>query len=98
MAHEDAGPHILNDTGERCIPGRTEMPTYYEHVHRYLLAAGIVSGCDVIDVGSGAGYGAEMLSRTARSVVGVDIDEAAIAHRKSRYEGGSVSFVHESAV
>jgi 2-polyprenyl-3-methyl-5-hydroxy-6-metoxy-1,4-benzoquinol methylase len=56
-----------------------ETPIASEHVLRYELAAALCEGRDVLDLGCGTGYGSEILARRARSVVGVDIDAAAIA-------------------
>jgi acetyltransferase-like isoleucine patch superfamily enzyme/SAM-dependent methyltransferase len=88
----------LPETGERCIPGRSDLPTYYEHVHRYLWACDFVEGKDVLDVGSGSGYGSEMLSRVAKSVVGIDIDRTAVAFSRSHYQRPNLAYVEGSAL
>ena len=59
----------------------------YEHWHRYCLAVRAVAGKRVLDAACGEGYGSWLLSGTAADVVGVDIDDAAIAHASSRYAG-----------
>ncbi len=48
------------------------------HVHRYQAAAEICAGMRVLDLCCGSGYGTRLLSRTAASVTGVDIDAASI--------------------
>lgn len=79
-------------TGERFIPGvRGEIEV--EHLHRYLFARTMVSGLDVLDIASGEGYGCRILSDTARSVVGVDLDRE-IVDRATRVHGSeSVRFI-----
>jgi SAM-dependent methyltransferase len=77
----------VDPTGERLVPDaqRGEL-IYAEHLARYRLAAQYVSGRRVLDAGCGDGYGTALLaSAGAASVVGVDIDEATIAHARERY-------------
>jgi protein-L-isoaspartate O-methyltransferase len=76
-------------TGERFVPGEGGAVIAYEHVHRYAAVAQLARGRDVVDLGCGEGYGAAHLARTARSVVGIDIDEATVAHAERAY-GSSV--------
>lgn len=82
----------LEYTGERMVPGRSDPLTELEHVHRYLVAASLVQGADVLDIGSGEGYGASTLAWRARSVVGVDPDRASIDHAASRYAREGLRF------
>jgi SAM-dependent methyltransferase len=74
-------------TGERLLPDaqRQEL-VYAEHLVRYRFAAQLCDGHDVLDAACGEGYGTALLARTARSVVGVDIDETAVAAATARYE------------
>ncbi|MDP3711753.1 MAG: methyltransferase domain-containing protein [Mycobacteriales bacterium] len=53
---------------------------------------------DVLDLGSGEGYGADLLARTARSVVGVDIAPEAVEHARRRYGRDHVTFVQGSMI
>lgn len=62
------------------------------HVHRYELAAALVAGRSVVDLCCGAGYGSFILARTARTVVGVDSDEAAIAEARGAPQPSGVEF------
>ena len=77
-------PEPLEFTGERFVPG-TEGEIAYEHWHRYFFARRFVAGRRVLDVACGEGYGSALLSEVARSVVGVDIDAATIAHASATY-------------
>ncbi|QIB33343.1 class I SAM-dependent methyltransferase [Ancylobacter pratisalsi] len=72
--------------GERFIPGVTG-PIASEHQHRYGFASQFVANRAVLDVASGEGYGTAFLARTARSVIGVDVDPEAVAHAEARYGG-----------
>lgn len=71
-------------TGERFLPG---LPGEigYEHWHRYVVASRFCRGKSVLDVACGEGYGSNMLAGVAKSVIGVDISGAAVAHAADRY-------------
>ena len=81
-------------TGERLVPGVPGLEDlYFEHITRYLFAESFCRGRDVLDAGSGAGYGAHLLaSRGARRVLGVDRASDAVLYARSRYDGPGVSF------
>jgi GT2 family glycosyltransferase/SAM-dependent methyltransferase len=71
---------------------------YGEHVVRYLFAAQFCKGAAVLDVGSGAGYGAELLARAgAAMVVGLDYSSAATRYAR-RTHGIGGAFVTGDAV
>ncbi|WP_052270463.1 glycosyltransferase [Archaeoglobus fulgidus] len=80
---------MLEWTGGRYIP--TAKPEevgaeiHYEHLHRYYFAAQFVKGKVVLDLGCGEGYGSYILSKYAKKVVGVDIDDKSIKHASSTY-------------
>lgn len=75
-------------TGERVVPGRTPEDIYREHIDRYLFAADIVRGLNVLDVACGTGYGARcMLEKGARRVTGVDLSLEAVGYARERYGG-----------
>lgn len=79
---------MIDFTGERFIP--TESGEIrYEHMHRYTWVALMCEGKDVLDIACGEGYGSALLARKARSVVGVDISEEAVAHARGKYAGRS---------
>jgi lipopolysaccharide biosynthesis protein/ubiquinone/menaquinone biosynthesis C-methylase UbiE len=86
----------LKPDGERFLPqfrGRIEL----EHYHRYFLARSLVEAKDVLDIASGEGFGSEILSRRARSVVGVDISPEAVAHASAHYVRENLRFLQGSA-
>lgn len=72
-------------TGERFTP-ECVREIWYEHWHRYAFALDLVRGKRVLDAACGEGYGSDLLARSAASVVGVDLSEAAIAHARQRYD------------
>ena len=75
---------MLDFTGERFLP--TEKGELrYEHMHRYAWCLEFCGGKDVLDIACGEGYGSALLAPKARSVVGVDISAAAVAHAKATY-------------
>jgi len=85
-------PEDLEWTGERMVP-QLEGQIAFEHLHRYAIACGLADGKDVLDIASGEGYGSALLSRTARSVTGVEIDRVAVEHANHKYGGEKLRFL-----
>lgn len=86
----------LEWTGERltsAVSGQIEI----EHLHRYFFARTFCRGMDVLDVASGEGYGSSLLAQVARSVVGVEIDPAAVTHAARAYSRPNLSYVNGDA-
>jgi 2-polyprenyl-3-methyl-5-hydroxy-6-metoxy-1,4-benzoquinol methylase len=77
----------LEATGERLIPeAYAGELVLAEHLARYRLATRLAPGRRVLDAASGEGYGSAMLAAAgAASVIGVDADEATVAHARRRY-------------
>ena len=75
-------------TGERFTP-EARGAIWYEHWHRYCVALPAVAGQRVLDAACGEGYGSWLLAGAAAEVIGIDIDDAAIAHALGRYAGRS---------
>ncbi len=65
----------------------------YEHRHRYALAARVARRADVLEIGCGDGRGAFQIASTARSMIGIDLDEASIAQARTRFVSQNLSFV-----
>ncbi len=74
---------------ERLSPGRAPGESFAQHVERYSWALPRVDGARVIELGCGLGYGCELLSWSAASVTGVDIDEEAVSLARARYPAGT---------
>jgi SAM-dependent methyltransferase len=81
----------LDFTGERFTP-ECVREIAYEHWHRYAWASRRVAGLQVLDAACGEGYGSFLLGRSAREVIGIDIDPQSIDHARKRYAGTTVRF------
>ncbi|MGE4070717.1 MAG: class I SAM-dependent methyltransferase [Lysobacterales bacterium] len=77
-------PDILPFTGERFTP-ECVREIWYEHMHRYAYAVDFCRGKRVLDAACGEGYGSALLAQTSASVLGLDVDAAAVAHAQQRY-------------
>jgi 2-polyprenyl-3-methyl-5-hydroxy-6-metoxy-1,4-benzoquinol methylase/glycosyltransferase involved in cell wall biosynthesis len=82
----------LEWTGERYLPWLDEATIGYEHLHRYAYATQFVDGKRVLDLACGEGYGSQLLARTARDVVGIDIDVGAVRHASNKYLRRNLEF------
>jgi O-antigen biosynthesis protein len=83
----------MQDSGEQFVPGESPARLQQEHLARYRFARNFCEGKSVLDIACGTGYGAYELSTIARSVVGVDISEAAISFAQERYQRENLSFI-----
>lgn len=84
-------PDITND-GERVSP---DVPNalFLAHLSIYRFAGQWAMGAHVLDAGCGTGYGAAWLAdHGAASVLGVDIEPAAIAHARRHAVRPNVAF------
>jgi len=82
----DATDIQLALTGERTVPGiPAENYWFRRHEIAYEFIAPRCAGLDVLEAGSGEGYGAAMIARDAAAVTCVDYDEQAVAHTRRRY-------------
>jgi SAM-dependent methyltransferase len=77
---------------QRIVPDETEPGVVALHLKRYRFAEPWCRGRDVLDAACGVGYGSADLGRTARRVLGVDMDEEAVAYARSRYAAPNVEF------
>jgi SAM-dependent methyltransferase len=83
----------LELTGERTLPDvPLENYWFQRHLAVYEWVGARVAGLRVLDMACGEGYGAEVLSRTAASVVGVDANPDAHEHAALRYRRQNLSF------
>ena len=81
----------LPSTGERFIPGLGGS-IELEHLHRYLFAQQVCGEKVVLDIACGEGYGSAILAQSARTVLGVDIADEAVAHASKRYSARNLRF------
>jgi SAM-dependent methyltransferase len=83
-------------TGERTLPDVPEENYWFRrHLVVYEWIAARVGGLHVIDMACGEGYGADVLARTAGSVVGVDANPEAHEHARLRYRRPNLRFARE---
>ena len=71
-------PERSDAQAERFVPSRHGALMTHEHSHRYALAAALLRGARVLDLGSGSGYGARLLRDAGARVTGLDLDAAAV--------------------
>ncbi len=91
--NQPAGVPPLELTGERTLPDvPAENYWYRRHLAVYEWIAARVTGLRVIDMACGEGYGAEVLARSAASVVGVDGNPEAFEHARLRYVRENLRF------
>lgn len=84
-------------SGERFLPGYADGSIELEHLHRYAFALPFAIDRTVIDIACGEGYGSDLLAQVAKTVIGVDVDEASIALARQRYDRPNLSFAAGSA-
>jgi SAM-dependent methyltransferase len=91
--NQPAGVPPLELTGERTLPDvPAENYWFRRHQAVYEWIGARVVGRRVIDMACGEGYGSEVLSRSAATVVGVDANPEAHEHARLRYERENLSF------
>lgn len=86
-------PLIL--TGERTLPGVTEENYWFQrHLVAYEHLLPLVEGKKILDLGSGEGYGIDLLASRAREALGVDLAPEAIYHARKTYRRPNLSFLY----
>jgi len=83
----------LELTGERTLPDvPAENYWFRRHLAVYEWIGARVTGLSVVDLACGEGYGAEVLARSAASVIGVDANPEAYEHARRRYVRQNLRF------
>jgi SAM-dependent methyltransferase len=91
--NQPPGVPPLELTGERTLPDvPAENYWFRRHLAVYEWIGARVAGLRVIDMACGEGYGSEVLSRSAASVVGLDANPEAHEHARLRYRRQNLSF------
>jgi len=77
---------VLGLTGERTLPGiAAENYWFRRHEAAYQAVRPLCRGAVVLDVGTGEGYGADLLASVADRTVTLDYDAAAAVHLRGGY-------------
>lgn len=80
-------------TGERLAAGDQRFAAdMARHLAAYHLVGPLVAGKRVLEAGCGEGYGAALMARHAREVVGVDYDETALGLARSRHQAPNLEY------
>jgi 2-polyprenyl-3-methyl-5-hydroxy-6-metoxy-1,4-benzoquinol methylase len=98
FVQQDQPPGVppLELTGERTLPDVPEENYWYRrHLAVYEWIGARTVGKRVADMACGEGYGSEVLSRGAASVVGVDANPEAHEHARLRYRRENLSFARD---
>lgn len=96
QSNQPEGVPPLELTGERTLPDVPEENYWYRrHLVVYEWIAARAVGKRVVDMACGEGYGSEVLSRGARSVVGVDANPEAHEHARLRYVRPNLRFARD---
>lgn len=93
----------IGNNGERVDINIIKAPFFWQldvyqknHIKRYEFATKLIAPNDICgDMACGSGYGSYMLSKKAKKVLGVDIDETVVKVVKERYKDvKNLDFVH----
>lgn len=91
--NQPTGVPPLELTGERTLPDvPAENYWFRRHLAVYEWIGARVIGQRVLDMACGEGYGSEVLSRSAASVLGVDANPEAFEHARLRYVRSNLRF------
>jgi len=85
----------LEATSERVIEGQASQPIWELHMAAYRWATGYAKDKVVVDFGCGTGYGTRHLGELARRVIGLDVDDVALAYARDRYSSNRITFQRE---
>lgn len=82
---------------ERAVPGTAEWAELgAPHLARYLFAVDFARGKQVLDAGTGSGYGAALLKRQgAKTVQALDIDSEAIRQAQAHFTQEGLTFYED---
>jgi SAM-dependent methyltransferase len=80
------------DTGERILLEKETPLMIARHFCAYKFAKAFIRQRDVLDIGCGEGYGADFLADSAKTVLGIDYDEAVIDYAKNKYRKENLKF------
>ena len=91
---QDSYPPLIL-TGERTLPGKREENYWFQrHLVAYEYLLPLAQGKRVLDLGSGEGYGTDLLAAGAEEAVGVDLAPEAVYHARRTYSRPNLRFVY----
>jgi SAM-dependent methyltransferase len=82
----------------RIVENASPEKLYLEHLARYKFASSYCNGKVVLDIGCATGFGSNYLTKSAKSVVGLEIDEETFAYAANRYRCENLRFVQGDAI
>lgn len=77
---------------ERLVPEVADPGNLAQHLKRYYFARPYCVGKLVLDVGTGVGYGANLIAQVAEKVYGIDYDPETIRYASQRYGSKRLEF------
>lgn len=84
---------LIGISGERSSKGIDYLiPVFLQHQKVYTFVQKYVKGKSVLDLGCGSGFGTNRLAQTAKTVVGIDIDQASIKLAKAKFRKHNLTF------
>lgn len=82
-------------TGERTLPGIKEENYWFQrHLVAYRFLLPLAAGKRVLDLGSGEGYGTDLLASVGAEAVGVDLAPEAVYHARRTYRRPNLRFLY----
>lgn len=86
--HINEQPSIETET----FSNTYEFVQHVLHKFPYEIAASLANDLDVLDLGCNVGYGTYAVSRSARSIIGIDVSEKVINDARNSYQAENLSF------
>lgn len=72
-----------------------ESPSFYDHVSRYWWAASFARGKNVLDCACGKGYGTYILSKEAKSALGVDLNKNSLTIARETFTRPNLEYLEQ---
>ena len=77
---------------ERVDPSQNSSGVFKEHLATYNFAVKFINKNEVLELGSGNGYGTHLLSDYAGKITGVDISEEAVSYSNEKYKARNLVY------
>ncbi len=91
---------MSHESLERITPTRENLDLFFrkfpDHQQRYEFAMNMLSAkMRIADMACGVGYGSWLMAKKAKSVVGVDISNEALAHARHNFNEVNIELIHD---